>query len=70
MLQLTRVDGYPVTVNPDAIATVDSRDGGTLITLLGGRRLEVSESYSAVSKALGATPIEGEAGPVGFSVSG
>ena len=70
MLQLTRVEGYPVVVNPDAIATVDSSDGGTLITLSGGRRLEVKESYKAVSKALGATPIEGEAGPVGFSVPG
>ena len=70
MIQLTQADGKPVAVNPNVIATVQPSDDGTLITLSSGKAFDVRESFAAVSKALGTTAIEDEAGPVGFAVSG
>ena len=70
MLQLTLSDGDLVAINPNVIATVQPSGDGALIMLSGGKFLEVKESYGAVSKALGTTPIEEETGPVGFSVAG
>ena len=68
MLQLTLDDGNPVAVNPNVIATAQPSGGGTTVMLSSGKCLEVREAYAAVSKALGTTPIEEDAGPVGFSL--